>query len=102
VSEQGTGCLHSRTRPLYGRAVRIGRQCRLCGAKMFEVSDDMAELADALARLNIPPDQLEESVRALVRAARGVALAFRDMGMDRSADVVDAALAPFAHLGGEP
>ena len=49
----------------------------------------------------LPPDKLEASVRALVRTAQGVALAFRDLGFAHAADTLDAALAPFAHLGGE-
>ena len=57
--------------------------------------------ADAVDALGLPPDKLEASVRALVRTAQGVALAFRDLGFAHAADTLDAALAPFAHLGGE-
>ena len=56
---------------------------------------------NTLARLGLPPDKLEASVWALVRTAQGVALAFRDLGFAHAADTLDAALAPFAHLGGE-
>ena len=61
----------------------------------------------------LPPDKLEEYVRALVRAA-GEAERFlrevspllreanRDVGAVMIAQVLELALAPFAHLGGEP
>ena len=62
----------------------------------------------------LPPDQLEASVRALVRAARAwhecsmVSDTWFDMktqGLDEAlarSEALTAALAPFAHLGGEP
>ena len=59
------------------------------------------EATAVLARLGLPPDKVEASVRALIRTAQGVALAFRDLGFAHAADTLDAALAPFAHLGGE-
>jgi len=46
----------------------------------------------------LPPDKVEASVRALVRTAQGVALAFRDLGFAHAADTLDAALAPFKGL----
>ena len=61
----------------------------------------------------LPPDNLEEYVRALVREA-GEAERFlrevspllreanRDVGAVMIAQVLELALAPFAHLGGEP
>jgi len=59
--------------------------------------------ADAVDALGLPPDKLEASVRALVRALREAP----DMG--GCCDICDAkharrvaALAPFARLGGEP
>lgn len=109
MSEPGTGCLHSRTRPLYGGTECIGRRCRLCGARMFVVSDKMAELADALARLGLAPATAEEKVRALVREVNDLlARPYRRsqtgnleiMGQDGYVmrERIVKVLAPFAHL----
>ena len=70
--------------------------------------------ADAVDALGLPPDKLEEYVLALVRAARAwhecsmVSDTWFDMkthGLDEAlarSEALIAALAPFAHLGGEP
>ena len=72
------------------------------------------EAADAIDAIALPPDKLEEYVQALVRAARAwhecsmVSDTWFDMkthGLDEAlarSEALIAALAPFAHLGGEP
>ena len=74
-------------------------------AKTGELAQLVVAAVNACDRLapGLPPDKLEEYVRALVRALREAP----DMG--GCCDICDAkqarrvaALAPFAHLGGEP
>jgi len=49
-------------------------------------------------RLGLPPDKLEEYVRALVTTMRGVEKALREEGLARSAAAIAAVLAPFKGL----
>ena len=61
---------------------------------------------NTLVRLALPPDKLEEYVRALVAWA-GLVVQYMEKGEpywygDSLKEQGRAALAPFAHLGGEP
>ena len=64
------------------------------------------EAADAIDAIALPPDKLEEYVRALVAWA-GLVVQYMEKGEpywygDNLKEQGRAALAPFAHLGGEP
>ena len=56
------------------------------------------EAADAIDAIALPPDKLEEYVRALVTTMRGVEKALREEGLARSAAAIAAVLAPFKGL----
>jgi len=60
---------------------------------------------NTLARLGLPPDKLEDYVRALVMWAGMAVELLKAKGVKADSTTVretELALAPFAHLGGEP
>jgi len=82
--------------------------------RLSEIREKNRVAGEACDALNLPPDKLEASVLALVEAARAwhecsmVSDTWFDMkthGLDEAlarSEALIVALAPFAHLGGEP